>query len=239
MNTSSTFEKHYRMHEGAEILGLSLPTIRQMIRRGELYASRTTGGHRRVPKSELERLLGKKIQTNKLSTEPLYAVLYARVSSKKQQNMGNLDRQVERLQTFAQEQRYTIVATITDVGSGLNEQRKGLQRLLRMAEAQQMRFIIIEFRDRLARFGYKYLEQIFRMSNIIVVTKEGTKENFSTEEGYMKELVDDLTAIIYSFSGKLYGYRSAQFKVAKHCAKHLKQELLTPVAESSNTLLKP
>ena len=64
MNTNSTFEKHYRMHEGAEILGLSLPTIRQMIRRGELYASRTTGGHRRVPKSELERLLGKKIQTN-------------------------------------------------------------------------------------------------------------------------------------------------------------------------------
>ena len=111
------------MHEGAEILGLSLPTIRQMIRRGELYASRTTGGHRRVSKSELGRLLGKKIQTNKLSTEPLYAVLYARVSSKKQQNMGNLDRQVERLQTFAQEQRYTIVATITDVGSGLNEQR--------------------------------------------------------------------------------------------------------------------
>lgn len=234
MSTRIPFEKHYRIHEVAEVLGLSFPTIRQMIDKGELYAIKTPGGHRRVPESELERILGKKARTHQVFTELPRAVLYARVSSKKQQNLGNLDRQVERLQKFAQEQQYTVIATITDVGSGLNEHRKGLQRLLRMADAQQMRFIIIESRDRLARFGYEYLEHIFSINTITIVTKEEAKENFSTEDGYMKELVDDLTAIIYSFSGKLYGHRSAQFKVARRCAKHLKQELLTPLRDNNS-----
>ena len=46
MSTRIPFEKHYRIHEVAEVLGLSFPTIRQMIDKGELYAIKTPGGHR-------------------------------------------------------------------------------------------------------------------------------------------------------------------------------------------------
>ena len=56
-------------------------------------------------------------------------VVYARVSSGKQAEAGNLDRQRERLVAAAAERRYKLVATVTERASGLNEKRKGLRRL--------------------------------------------------------------------------------------------------------------
>ena len=57
-------------------------------------------------------------------------ILYARVSTKKQQDAGNLDRPLGRLTAFAAEPRWTVAAALTDVASGLNEKRRGLHPLL-------------------------------------------------------------------------------------------------------------
>ena len=58
-------------------------------------------------------------------------VIYARVLSYKQKETGNLERQVERLKEFAREQQFAVLDIIKDVGSGLNENRKGLVKLFR------------------------------------------------------------------------------------------------------------
>ncbi|MEX1406966.1 recombinase family protein, partial [Hydrogenibacillus schlegelii] len=66
------------------------------------------------------------------------AVLYARVSSAKQAGAGNLERQRQRLEEHCRARGYEVVAVIAEQGSGLNEKRKGLARLFKMARKGQM-----------------------------------------------------------------------------------------------------
>jgi putative resolvase len=117
------------------------------LKNGTIQAVRTPGGHWRIPERELLRLTGQGSRGNE------GVVIYARVSSPKQKQAGYLDRQVERLQQFAKDQQFPVLQIITEVGSGLNDKRKGLHKLFRLAQEQQMRAVLIEFRDRLTRFG--------------------------------------------------------------------------------------
>ena len=94
-------------------------------------------------------------------------VLYARVSSADQKE--DLERQVQRLQAFAQEQGWTEVKVVTEIGSGLNGKRKKLLRILR--DPQVVR-IVMEHRDRLARFGFDLLEAALAASGRHVVVIE-------------------------------------------------------------------
>ena len=74
-------------------------------------------------------------------------ILYARVSTKKQQDAGNLDRQLGRLTAFAAERRWTVVAALTDVANGLNEKRRGLHQLLDLARQEPVGIVSTETPD--------------------------------------------------------------------------------------------
>ncbi len=225
---ATSLEKHYRIGQAAEVLGLSIPNLRLYLKDGTIQAVRTPGGHWRIPERELLRLTG---QASRGSEG---VVIYARVSSQKQKQAGNLDRQVERLQHFAKDQQLTVIKTITDVGSGINDKRKGLSKLFRLAQDQRMTAILIEFRDRLTRFGYQYVTDYLAASGVeVIVTNSLTSQN-ATDEALNQELVEDLIAIIYSFSGKLYGRRSARFRKLRRCVK----EVLTADAEKPGPISK-
>jgi len=123
-------------------------------------------------------------------------VLYARVSSADQKE--DLERQVQRLQAFAQEQGWTEVKVVTEIGSGLNGKRKKLLRILR--DPQVVR-IVMEHRDRLARFGFDLLEAALAASGRhVVVIEDGEVTD---------DLVQDVLEILTSACGRLYGRRSA------------------------------
>ncbi len=79
--------------------------------------------------------------------------LYARVSS--HDRKGDLERQVARLAEWAAERKMRVVRVVKEVGSGLNGKRPGLLSLLR---DPQVSVIVVEHRDRLARFGAEYIE---------------------------------------------------------------------------------
>ena len=81
------------------------------------------------------------------------AALHARVSSHNQR--PDLDRQVARLSAWAAEQGVGVAEVVTEVGSGLNGHRPRLRRLL---ADPTVAMIVVEHRDRLARFGIEYLE---------------------------------------------------------------------------------
>jgi predicted site-specific integrase-resolvase len=81
------------------------------------------------------------------------AVLYARVSSADQQ--AELDRQVARLAAFARENGMRVARVVAEVGSGLDGHRKGLLAVLRSPDYGA---VVVEHRDRLARFGSEYIE---------------------------------------------------------------------------------
>lgn len=207
------FEKQYRLKQAAEALGVSTATLRMYVNTGKIACIRTLGGHRRIPESELFRLLN---MPPKISDK---VAIYARVSSPKQQQAGNLERQVERLKTFAHEQNLKLVTVLTDVASGLNEQRKGLNCLLSLAREGKFSHILIEFRDRLTRFGYKYIEAYLTLTGVEILVKEETGTLPTTKSVLSKELNEDLITIINSFSGKLYGSKSARFRKLRRCVK--------------------
>ena len=142
--------------------------------------------------------------------------LYARVSTRKQSDAGNLARQIDRLNEYATRNNYIVNDVFQDIASGLNENRRGLQKLLCSIKEAQGATVIVEYKDRLARFGFSYLQQYindFGGKVIIVEQKENNAE---------RELVEDLIAITTSFSARIYGKRGGQ--VAQKIEQILQEE---------------
>lgn len=90
---------------------------------------------------------------------------------------------------------------IKDTGSGLNEKRKGLQRLLKLIRENKIASISITQKDRLTRFGFNYIQQLCDDHNVIINIM--SEKNNTTEE----ELMQDFMSLIASFSGKFYRLR--------------------------------
>lgn len=162
---------------------------------------RLPSGQRRYPVDEINRIL----ETGGVRAEPEAVVLYARVSTRKQADAGKLDRQVERLRQYARENGFAVRAEFTDVASGLNQKRRGLMNVLKLAERGEYMKLIIEYPDRLARFGYSYIEQHLRYCGVEIIAI-AEKE----PEDVRLELVRDLLAIVASFSARLYGARGGK-----------------------------
>jgi len=195
-------ERLYRTREVAEILNISVSGVKKWIKEGKIRAIRV-GRFWMIPESEVRRLL------SGVKPSEVRAVIYARVSSHKQKKDGNLDRQIERLRSYCSAKGYKIIEVITDVASGLKEDRNGLQKLFDIVEKHQTDVIVVEFKDRLTRFGFDYLKRYFESHGVRVEVVE------ETEKGYMEELIEDFVSIVISFAARIYGKRSQKFRKIK------------------------
>lgn len=197
-----SLEKHYTMREASKILGVSVRRLQIWDKQGKIRCVRTPGGRRRIPESELKRILGvKEVDVSKK------AAIYARVSSHDQKQRGDLKRQKQSLLEYAKSKGYEVVAILEDVASGLNEDRKSLNELFNMVEKREIGVVIIGFKDRLTRFGFKYLERYFASHGVKIEVVNGDEP-----KNAYQELVEDLIALVSSFAGKLYGIRSHKYK---------------------------
>ena len=133
------------------------------------------------------------------------AAVYTRVSTGNQAEAGNLERQRLRLMEYAAVNGYRVVLQASDVASGLNARRRGLRGVVEAARRHEMRFLLVEYPDRLARFGFPYLETLFDVLGVRIVVAAGQE----TEDAQV-ELVKDLLSIVTSFSAKLYGMRGGR-----------------------------
>lgn len=203
----SDFEKSaYRVNEVAKMLGVTTKTIRNYDKEGKLRTIRTEGNHRMILREDMIALLQSKGLIMDDKKYQKRDVIYARVSSHEQKKNGDLDRQVLSLiETIPNLQNPLI---LKEVGSGLNDKRIQIQKLLQMVCANEVRNIYVTYKDRLTRFGFHYLETVCLAhdTNIIVV-----KDKMS-ERSVQEELVEDMMSLITSFSGKLYGMRCGKNK---------------------------
>jgi putative resolvase len=186
--------------EAARALGVSVKTIQRWDKAGLLPVTRTATNQRRIPVAAIEHIL-------KTGGSGRRCAIYARVSSAKQEQEGNLTRQAERLQQVARERGYEVIALICERASSLNEQRKGMKRLFQLIEHQEVDVVLIEYPDRLVRFGFGYLQEAFRWKQVRLEVVEPPKVQSPTEE-----LVQDLLTIVTVFSGRLYGSRAKRVR---------------------------
>lgn len=119
-------------------------------------------------------------------------VVYCRVSSS--QNKSNLETQAKRVSAFCNAKGWIVSEIVKEVGSGLNDTRKGLARLIADPTVER---IVVEHKDRLTRFGFNYIKTLFQGE--IVVINEATEDR--------DDLMGDFVSIITSFCARLYGLR--------------------------------
>ena len=133
------------------------------------------------------------------------AVIYVRVSSLDQKS--DLERQIEYLKEYCLAKGYNTVDILTDVASGLNEKRRGLKKLFDYVVNGKVNGVVVSYKDRLTRFGFKYLEEFFRSHGVRIEVVFGEEP-----KDLQQELIEDLIAIVTSFAGRLYEMRSHKKK---------------------------
>ena len=139
--------------------------------------------------------------------------IYTRVSSS--ENKDNLEKQKERLISYCNAKGYKVDKVITEVGSGLNDERKKLESLLL---DKSINLIVVEHKDRLARFGLNYIQKLLELDNrhIEIINPQSNDED---------DLMQDFVSIVTSFTARLYGRRRS---------KRLTEKVIKELVEKDN-----
>lgn len=188
----------YSIGKFAKKIGVTTTTLRNWHKEGKLIPSKITdGGTRYYSEEQLNIYLGVCKKNEKIT------VGYCRVSSNKQKD--DLNRQIENMKIYlnSQGKPYEI---IEDVGSGINYNKKGLNKLIQMIIAHRVEKIVVLYKDRLLRFGFELINSIAKLNNCTI---EIIDNSHKTEE---QELVEDLVQIITVFSCRLQGKRANKAK---------------------------
>lgn len=198
----------YSIGKFSKETGISISTLRRWDKEN-IYKPTfvTEGGTRYYSEDQLNTIIYGSSEINKSKK----IIGYCRVSSQKQKD--DLERQVDNVKTYMLAKGYSF-EIITDIGSGINYNKKGLNKLLDMVSNNQVDKIVIMYKDRLVRFGYELLENICMKHNTTIEIIDNTER---TEE---QELVEDLIQIITLFSCRLQGKRA-------HKSKKILKELLS------------
>ena len=93
----------------------------------------------------------------------------------------------------------------------MNDKRTGLRRLIRDAFARKYSTIFITHADRLARFGKAIIYQALDLLNVEIRDRDAGTSGSKTPPSPTDELVNDVLAILTSYSGKLYRLRRGTF----------------------------
>jgi putative resolvase len=192
--------KYYSIGEFANKIGKTVQTLRNWDRNGSLKPSHITdGGTRYYSQEQLNRFLGLK-QEKQLNKK---TIGYCRVSSHKQKD--ELERQIDNVKTYMFAKGYSF-EIITDIGSGINYNKKGLNQLIDMITNSEVEKIVILYKDRLLRFGFEIIENLCNKYGTTIEVIDNTEK---TED---QELVEDLIQIVTVFSCRLQGKRANKAK---------------------------
>lgn len=192
------------LKETETLLNVSKSTLQRWDKSGKLKALRTEGGHRRYKESEILNLIGIEETDGEDKQNSVIVATYARYSTSDQKSHGDIDRQSERLVEYSVKHKYKIEHIIKDMGSGLNDKRKGFVKLCKLVIDKKINKIIIEHKDRLTRFQYNLIEMFFNSYGVEIELVD--KKEYTEQE----ELVNDMMMLIASFSGRLYSARAKE-----------------------------
>ena len=179
--------------EAAKVLGVSITTLRRWDKEGKLMSEPTNSSHRRYDLAKLKPELFQQEDSRK-------TVAYARVSSSDQK--ADLERQKQVLELYCAKQGW-MFEVVSDLGSGMNYQKKGLKRLLNAIIDDKVGRLVLTHKDRLLRFGAELVFAICEIKSVqVIILNQGEDTTFE------EDLAKDVLEIITVFSARLYGSRS-------------------------------
>ena len=198
----------YKISRYATLHGVTYRTVWNWIGQGRLKTEKDDTGHTWI------------IDDAGVERTRTYAV-YARVSSS--ESKKNLDTQAERLISFCNARGYKVKKVVKEIGSGLDDQRPKLEKLLLDKEID---VIVVEHKDRLARFGLNYIQKLLSLQGREI-------EIVNEVEGEKEDLMQDFVSIITSFCARLYGKRRTK-RMTEKLVKKLEEDTDAISGETSS-----
>jgi predicted site-specific integrase-resolvase len=196
-------QKRYRLTEAARLLNMSPWTLRRWVYARRAPSIKSETGRVYIPAWWVEEQAGEKPRSSHVR-----CALYARESSS--ENKAALASQLEGLRSFATAKGYTIVQEVSEIGSGINDQRPKLHALLKKRDFD---VLLVEHKERLTRFGFRWFEALCPFTIEVINLAENGRD----------DLMEDLVAILTSFSARLYGQRRGREKT-KAAIRALKED---------------
>ncbi len=184
----------YRIGEFAGLVGRSPSTVRRWEREGRIQVRRTPTGQRYFDDSDVRKVLqpGFNESARKI-------VVYCRVSSPGQK--ADLTSQVTALEQFCLARGLAVDEWVSEIGGGMNLTRRKFLSVMDAIERGEIATLVIAHQDRLARFGFDYLDHVATKNACTILV--ANQESLSPQE----EMVQDLLSIVHTFSCRLYGLR--------------------------------
>jgi len=201
-----TQKSFIRPSEAAKRLGVSLHTLRRWEKKGLIEVIRTDNGQRRY---NVDEYISRKGIKPDEKIEKRITILYARVSTRPQRD--DLNRQAAKLIELFPEG-----TVVKEIAGGLNLRRKGLLGILERVCSGDVEKVVVAHKDRLARFGFDLIEWLCEkhQCNVVVLHNDNLSPN--------QELVQDIIAILHSFSSRLYSIRRIENKIKEELQKEFK-----------------
>ena len=188
---------YYSIKQASNYLHVAQSTLRRWEDEGKIKPKRTSGNQRRYTQEMLDSLLS---STSKQITHKKMIIGYCRVSSSHQKD--DLERQKQVVTSYCEKQGQPF-KILSDVGSGLNYNRKEFNQLIHYICQHKCSAVVANYQDRLVRFGFDLIKAICKENDVDLIVI-----NQTTAEDPNQELVNDVLSVITVFSAKLYGKRS-------------------------------
>ncbi len=186
--------------DACEILGIHYHTLYRLAKIGEIETVK-------IGRQQLYNV-DKYMRNNKIEKNNKRKICYCRVSSQKQK--GDLKRQIDYMKN-----KYPTYEIISDIGSGLNFNRVGLNGIIDSAIKGEIEIVVVSYKDRLARFGYELIEKLIKNYSNGEIKIENKKE----EETPAEEISKDIIAIMNVYVAKMNGLRKYKKEIIKEVNK--------------------
>ena len=212
--------KRYKVGEFAKLINVTVKTLQNWDKQGTLKAYRTPTNQRFYTEEQLNQVLGLSNESQEEKTG--LKIGYCRVSTHNQKN--SLENQEEFLRSYTNAKGVILDEVFTDIGNGINYNRKNFNKILELVEAGEVLEIYVTYKDRFVRFGFDWFNTFCEKhgAKIIILNQPSTSPE--------QELAEDLLNIVTVFSERNPGLRTYK--------KQLEQNLNETNSKNKNKLLK-
>lgn len=192
-----------------KLLNITRPTLCRYVKNGLLKCNFLPNGFYDYDEESVYKLLNKNIERKN--------VIYSRVSTQKQKK--DLENQKQILRKYCSTNGIKISDEYSDIGSGINFERKEFQRLVNDVVNHKISKIYITYKDRLSRISFDMFKNLFQNFNCEIIVLNDIDDNKQIE----KEIFNEIISLIHCFAMKVYSSRRQ--KKLKNVEEDLKIEI--------------
>lgn len=176
--------------EAEKILKVNRATIYRYVKTGKLRVTQISEHRYNYNDDDVFKLAG--------LTEERKAVIYARVSTVKQQK--DLENQISTIRQYANSIGYKIDKVYSDIASGMSYDRDEFKSLLSDVLSFKIKTIVISNKDRFSRISFNMWKELFESYNCNIIVMNDDIDNSESAE---KEIFEDIISLIHCFAMKM------------------------------------